>query len=96
MSADPPLVTRAFVLICLATLLFYLSFYLILPVMPLYVASLGGTPIQRGIICVAERHEKAKTITKFKINQKDCEEKYSSWSRSSTVRVSKTGDTGNG
>jgi len=49
-SADPPLVTRAFVLICLATLLFYLSFYLILPVMPLYVAGLGGTPLQLGLI----------------------------------------------
>ena len=50
MPADPPLFTRAFVLICLATLLFYLSFYLILPVMPLYVASLGGTPFQLGLI----------------------------------------------
>jgi MFS family permease len=50
MPADPPLATRPFVLICLATLFFYLSFYLILPVMPLYVASLGGTPIQLGLI----------------------------------------------
>ncbi len=48
--ADPPLVTRPFVLVCLATLFFYLSFYLILPVMPLYVARLGGTPIQLGLI----------------------------------------------
>ena len=50
MPAEPPLVTRPFVLICLATLFFYLSFYLILPVMPLYVSSLGGTPIQLGLI----------------------------------------------
>jgi MFS family permease len=50
MPGDPPLLTRAFVVICLATLFFYLSFYLILPVMPLYVTSLGGTPIQLGLI----------------------------------------------
>ncbi|HEX7513156.1 MAG TPA: MFS transporter [Candidatus Methylomirabilis sp.] len=45
-----PLFTRPFVLICLATGFFYLSFYLILPVMPLYVASLGGSSTQIGLI----------------------------------------------
>ena len=47
---DQPLLTRAFVVICLATLFFYLSFYLILPVMPLYVTSLGGSSLQLGLI----------------------------------------------
>jgi MFS family permease len=42
--------TRPFFFICLATGCFYLSFYLILPVMPLYVASLGGTPTEIGLI----------------------------------------------
>jgi MFS family permease len=45
-----PLLTRSFLYICLATGCFYLSFYLILPVMPLYVASLGGTSTQIGLI----------------------------------------------
>jgi len=45
-----PLLTRAFLLVCLATGCFYLSFYLILPVMPLYVAGLGGTSSQIGLI----------------------------------------------
>ena len=50
MTAAPPLLTRSFLLICLATGFFYLSFYLILPVMPLYVAGLGGTSGQIGLI----------------------------------------------
>lgn len=50
MSAGPPLFTRPFVVICLATLFFYLSFYLILPVMPLYVAGMGGTSFEIGLI----------------------------------------------
>jgi len=50
MSADPPLFTRSFAVICLATFFFYLSFYLILPVMPLYVSAMGGTPFQIGLI----------------------------------------------
>lgn len=41
MSADPPPFTRACVVTCLVTFLFYLSFHLILPVMPLYVAAMG-------------------------------------------------------
>jgi len=49
-SLGPPLLTRPFLLICLATGLFYLSFYLLLPVMPLYVAGLGGTSTQIGLI----------------------------------------------
>jgi MFS family permease len=50
MSADAPLFTRPFVVTCLATFFFYLSFYLILPVMPLYLAAMGGTSFQIGLI----------------------------------------------
>lgn len=50
LAADAPLFTRPFVLTCLATFFFYLSFCFILPVMPLYVADLGGTPAQLGLI----------------------------------------------
>jgi MFS family permease len=49
-SADAPLFTRPFAVTCLATFFFYLSFYLILPVMPLYVAGMGGTSLQLGLI----------------------------------------------
>jgi len=49
-SAAPTLLTRPFLFICVATGFFYLSFYLILPVMPLYVAGLGGTSSQIGLI----------------------------------------------
>ena len=48
--ASAPLFTRPFVITCLATFFFYLSFYLILPVMPLYVAGMGGTSTQLGLI----------------------------------------------
>jgi len=50
MAVDSTLFTRPFVLICLATFFFYLSFCLILPVMPLYVAAMGGTSFQIGLI----------------------------------------------
>lgn len=50
MPADPPLFTRSFTVICLATFFFYASFYLILPVMPLYLANMGGTSFQIGLI----------------------------------------------
>jgi MFS family permease len=50
LAAPSCLLSRDFVLICLATGFFYLSFYLILPVMPLYVAALGGTSAQIGLI----------------------------------------------
>lgn len=50
MPAEARLFARPFVIICLATFFFYLSFYLILPVMPLYVAGMGGTPTQLGLI----------------------------------------------
>ena len=50
MAGNPSLFTRPFLFICLATGCFYLSFYFILPVMPLYVASLGGTSSQIGLI----------------------------------------------
>jgi len=49
-STAPSLFSRSFLFICLATGCFYLSFYFILPVMPLYVASLGGTSSQIGLI----------------------------------------------
>lgn len=50
-SAKPsPLFTAPFLLICLATGFFYVSFYLILPVMPLYLQRLGATPAQIGLI----------------------------------------------
>jgi MFS family permease len=48
--AAPSLWTRPFLFICLATGCFYLSFYFILPVMPLYVAGLGGTSSEIGLI----------------------------------------------
>jgi MFS family permease len=50
MPADPPLFTRSFTVICLATFFFYASFYLILPVMPLYVAAMGATSFQIGLV----------------------------------------------
>lgn len=50
MPAEARLFARPFVILCLATFFFYLSFYLILPVMPLYVAGMGGTPTQLGLI----------------------------------------------
>ncbi len=50
MPADSPLFTRPFVITCLATFFFYLSFYLLLPTMPLYVAGKGGTPAQLGLV----------------------------------------------
>jgi MFS family permease len=50
MAVAPPLFTRPFVIICLATFFFYLSFCLILPVMPLYLAAMGGTSFQIGLI----------------------------------------------
>ena len=50
MAPTSSLATRPFVLVCLATGFFYLSFNLILPVMPLYVADLGGTSNQIGLI----------------------------------------------
>jgi MFS family permease len=50
MPAGAPLFTRPFVVICLATFFFYLSFYLILAVMPLYLAAMGTTAFQIGLI----------------------------------------------
>ncbi|MFA5026438.1 MAG: hypothetical protein WC713_01050, partial [Candidatus Methylomirabilota bacterium] len=52
-TPGPPAVslfTRPFLFLSLATTLFYLSFYLLLPVMPLYVASLGGSSAQIGLV----------------------------------------------
>lgn len=50
MAADFQLFTRPFVVTCLATFFFYLSFCLILPVMPLYLTSMGGTSLQIGLM----------------------------------------------
>ena len=50
MPVAPPLFTRSFIIICLATFFFYLSFCLILPVMPLYLAGMGGTSLQIGLM----------------------------------------------
>ena len=50
MPSAPPLFTRPFIVICLATFFFYLGFYLILAVLPLYLAAMGGTSFQIGVI----------------------------------------------
>jgi len=44
------LLSRDFVCICLATFLYFGSFYLILPTLPQYVEQLGGTPGQIGLV----------------------------------------------
>ena len=49
-AKSAPLLTTAFLLVCVATGLFYLSFYLLLPGLPLYVKGLGGTPAQLGLM----------------------------------------------
>ncbi len=49
-GAVSTLFTKPFLFMCLAAGCFYLSFYLILPIMPLYVASLGGTTTEIGLI----------------------------------------------
>jgi len=49
-AKSAPLLTTPFLLVCLATGLFYLSFYLLLPGLPLYVKGLGGTPAQLGLM----------------------------------------------
>lgn len=44
------LLSRNFVFICVATFFYFGSFYLLLPTLPQYVALLGGTPGQVGLV----------------------------------------------
>ncbi len=44
------LFTRSFTAICLAAFFFYVSFYALLTILPLYVKAIGGTPFQIGLI----------------------------------------------
>ena len=44
------LFTRPFTAICLAAFFFYVSFYALLTILPLYVKAIGGTPFQIGLI----------------------------------------------
>ena len=58
MSDESRLFTRPFAAICLAAFFFYLSFYALLTILPLYVTAIGGTPFHVGLIiglfaCVA-------------------------------------------
>ncbi|MGE5585870.1 MAG: MFS transporter [Bacillota bacterium] len=47
------LFTRNFILTCFATLLFYMSFHLLLPTLPVYVLGLGGTKGDVGLVMSA-------------------------------------------
>lgn len=47
------LFTRNFMLTCFATLLFYMSFHLLLPTLPVYVLGLGGTEGDVGLVMSA-------------------------------------------
>ncbi|MEW6105524.1 MAG: MFS transporter [Bacillota bacterium] len=47
------LFTRNFILTCFATLLFYMSFHLLLPTLPVYVLGLGGTEGDVGLVMSA-------------------------------------------
>jgi MFS family permease len=46
----PPIWTRSFVLLCIVTILCYFSNYLVAVVLPLFVQSLGGTPVVAGLV----------------------------------------------
>lgn len=48
--AAPALFTRNFVLLCLGNLLFLGSLFLLVPVLPLYVTSVGGTEAEVGLV----------------------------------------------
>ncbi len=50
MSKEFRLTSRNFVCICVATFFYFGSFYLLLPILPLYVEGLGGTPGQIGLV----------------------------------------------
>ncbi len=50
MNAADRLFTRPFTAICLAAFFFYLSFYALLTVLPLYVTAIGGTSFHVGLI----------------------------------------------
>ncbi|HEX2174234.1 MAG TPA: MFS transporter [Dehalococcoidia bacterium] len=49
-GAAPPLFTLNFVRLCLGNLLFLASLFLLVPVLPLYVTSLGGTDGEVGLV----------------------------------------------
>jgi len=49
-GAVPRLVTRDFALACVATLLFFTSFYFLMPLMPLYAVDVGASPGMVGIV----------------------------------------------
>lgn len=49
-GAKAPLFTRSFVLVCLATLTAFVSFYFLLATLPLYIVEIGGTESQVGFI----------------------------------------------
>lgn len=53
MNKKPSLWSKNFVLSCIACFLYFGSFYLLLPTLPQYVESLGGTTSQIGIVMAA-------------------------------------------
>src|SRR5512142_1065593 len=50
MNAEERLFTRPFTAICVAAFFFYLSFYALLTILPLYVTAIGGTSFHVGLI----------------------------------------------
>lgn len=50
MNEEFRLTSRNFVLICIATFLYFGSFYLLIPTLPQYVEGLGGSPGQIGLV----------------------------------------------
>ncbi len=50
MTQEFSLASRNFVAVCVATFLYFGSFYLIMPILPQYVEYLGGTPGQIGLV----------------------------------------------
>jgi len=49
-AGQPRLVTRDFVLACVATFLFFTSFYFLMPLLPLYAVDVGAAPGMVGIV----------------------------------------------
>jgi MFS family permease len=50
MTQEFSLASRNFVAVCVATFLYFGSFYLLMPILPQYVEYLGGTPGQIGLV----------------------------------------------
>lgn len=50
MSQEFSLTSRNFVAVCVATFLYFGSFYLLMPILPQYVEHLGGSPGQIGLV----------------------------------------------